>query len=191
MNAQSILRDIRRNREVQLKEEMFLPTGLVSTEQHVQILLVDPPFKIDIVSLMKMWGDNYRKGNEKKITLFVVVKDQWVEAGKDDDEKKNRKNGIQSLIHSKILQTCNAYDAEMTVFEFVQYNGLYQVKKIISRLPDISKCTKKAYQVLYGSLVKYMATFMYGSYPRAKKGRFLKKGIRALELSEAAARRGC
>lgn len=187
MGSASILRAIRAHRIKKFEAEKEFLSGMWTLEQFKQLLIVDPPCQLDIVSLMNVWVENRSKEMEKKNTLFSDVQNRWVRAGKDPEEQKNRQNGIQSLIHKKILQKAFDNKQEMTICQFVQCNPESSIIKRILISTGLSELTKKTYKNMYRSFLKYALRYIYGPTTILKR-RFkaLKRGIRPLELSEAA-----
>lgn len=182
MIAKTILRDIREER----KKNFVSAMPHFDEEKHNQLLLLELPFKIDIVNLMNMWTEKRVSKESRKQTSILQILEDWAKSANDKENERNRRNAIQMLINKGIVFVC--YDgAELKLSEFLQANPLVAVKRQISAIRYLKIATKKTYQVHFNSFLKFIEKFLYGhSSRRGKKFKPLKRGIRALELSEVA-----
>lgn len=187
MNPARILRSIREKRRKKLLDDQLFPSFILTKEQYKQLLIIDPPYKLDIVSLMKMWREKRMQMEDKLNTSSRIIINQWIEAGKDPEERKNRRNGIHSLINHRAVITRSEDVQELTLRYFMESNRRNLVNDRIRNISPLTEHTKKTYRVMFGSLYRYLARFLYGPSQRhAKKLKPLKRGIRPLELQEAA-----
>lgn len=137
--TKTLLRDIRDNR----KRDFASAAHHFEKEKHNQLLLLELPFKIDIVSLMKMWTDaRLSKDENSKKTLILQILEEWAKAANDKDNERNRRNAIQSLINKKILFF--SYEGkELNASDFLQANSSIVVKRQISVIKYLKTATKK------------------------------------------------
>lgn len=181
MIAKTLLRGIREDR----KKDFSKALSNFPLEKHNQLLLLELPFKIDIVSLMEMWCEQRLTEQKLQNTLFTDILEQWIETAKDKDNEKNRKNAIDQLFKKSVLVDLYGKGGKLTVTEFIRDNSYAAFKSRNSAISYRSIMTKKTYESTFRCFVSFIGKFLYGNQPKFKGG-FLKRGIRSLELSEVA-----
>jgi hypothetical protein len=183
MKAKTLLRDIREERSQRFASVM----SNFDEETFNQLLLLELPFKIDIVSLMEMWGEERRREQELKQRSIMSLVEQWIKSARDSDIGKNRRNAINALIKSGVLFV--RYDGnEFNAFQFLQHNSDPAFNQRQSLIRYDSPLTKKTYKQAYRNLIKFVSKTLYGhSLKRSKRPKKpLKRAIRGLELYEVA-----
>lgn len=183
MSARITLLNIRERRQKELQKGEGFPG--ISTEQYQQLLVIDPPDKLDIVTMMEKWRVKRAKEEERKNTPFQEVLDQWINAGKDTNEQENRRNCIQSLIENGILDIATINGLAITIYQFMNRNRLDLIKNYITKNEVYANGIKKTYQNWYASMWKFMEKFVYGAFSKRRRFMPLKRGVRPLELTEA------
>lgn len=180
--TKTMLRDIREDR----KRDFSRGIPHFEKEKHNQILLLEPHFKIDIVNLMKMWSEDYRINENPKKTPISRLLELWSKSANDQANERNRKNAIQALINNGVLLV-TFKEFELNIAEFFRDNSYQAVKLRNSTIQYRSPKTKKTYEQAFRSFVRFILKFLYGENRQVfKKGKILKRGIRAFELFEMA-----
>lgn len=181
--TKTMLRDIRECRKKDFAREM----PHFEKEKHNQLLLLEPPFKIDIVSLMKMRREESLIEKRRNEMLFVEALQMWIKNADDKDIEKNRRNAIDQLFKKNVLIDLYEKGNRMTVMDFFRDNSYAAVELRNSTIQYRSPKTKKAYEQAFRSFVRFILKFLYGESRQIfKKGKILKRGIRAFELFEMA-----
>lgn len=188
MRAKRKLRAIRGDREQMRLKLVDNEYSQYEPEEYRNLLIMELPFKIDAVSLMEMQASKYEEKEAKKRTPFSEVFERWIEKSKDGDLAKNRRSAIRALIEKKVLCIHHANGKEMSIHEFYQFNSFEKVIHLNSQIVYDSLLTQKTYESNFRSLLGFIRNCIYDPTicKKYNRNRPLKKGVRPLDLSEAA-----